>query len=316
MLIQVKGKEFGISLNVCKEHTYRDVVTRRMSGAYAIAILHSNTDFIFDVVAAKEEVKHLKMIDPFIIFNNVSNKNISLSLLLIFSGYFLYAQDIEDKSITEQIWLDYNPSYKLNEKVDVYGGIGARTVFPNEWYRFVVGPSVRYRKPKLILNKLYYAEEIHFGIKFFFTVNKGFSNRFEIRPFQGYKLSWPNRPLIILQHYVRLEERFDIETSDWINTFGLRLRYEAKLTLKFKGDWIPFNKRLFLPISMEVFGNLKGAQQFNDLVRISPGIGYEFSPTWKAELLFSYHYTRDTVEDDFDTNDFVFPTNRMRATLH
>ena len=78
-------------------------------------------------------------------------KNIRFSLLLIFSGYLLYAQDVEDKSITEQIWLDYNPDFSLSEKVDLYGEIGARTVFPNEWYRFVVGPSVRYKRPKLIL---------------------------------------------------------------------------------------------------------------------------------------------------------------------
>ena len=233
-------------------------------------------------------------------------KNIRLSLLLIFSGYLLYAQDVEDKSTTEQIWLDYNPAFSLSEKVDVYGDIGARTVFPNEWYRFVVGPSVRYKRPKLILKKLYYKEELHFGIKFYFTANKSFSNRVEIRPFQGYKLNWPNRPLIVLQHYVRLEERFDIETDNWINTFGLRLRYRAKLTLKFKGDWISFNKGLYLPVRMELFWNLKGTEQFNDVVRIAPGIGYEFSPTWKAEFNLSYHYTRNTVEDNFATNDIVF----------
>ena len=81
---------------------------------------------------------------------NDDQKNIWFSLLLIFPGYLLYAQDVEDKSITEQIWLDYNPAFSLSEKVDVYGDIGARTIFPNEWYRFVVGPSVRYKPPKLI----------------------------------------------------------------------------------------------------------------------------------------------------------------------
>ena len=242
-------------------------------------------------------------------------KNIRLSLILIFSGYLLYAQDVEDKSTTEQIWLDYNPDFSLSEKVDLYGDIGARTVFPNEWYRFVVGPSVRYKRPKLILKDLYYKEELHFGIKFYFTANKSFSNRLEIRPFQGYKLNWPNRPLIVLQHYVRLEERFDIETDNWINTFGLRLRYRAKLTLKFKGDWISFNKGLYLPVSMELFWNLKGVQQFNDVVRIAPGIGYEFSPTWKAEFDLSYHYTRNTVEDNFATNDIVFRIRVFRK-LH
>ena len=108
-------------------------------------------------------------------------------------GYLLYAQDIEDKSTTEQIWLDYNPTYSLSEKEDLYGDIGARTVFPNEWHRFVVGPSVRYLRPNLIFKKLYYKEELHFGIRFFFTANKSFPNRLEIRPFQGYKLLMPDR---------------------------------------------------------------------------------------------------------------------------
>ena len=233
-------------------------------------------------------------------------KNILLSLLLIFSGYLLYAQEIEDKSTTKQIWLDYNPRFSLSEKVDMYGDIGARTVFPNEWYRFIIGPSVRFKRPKLILTKLYYKEELHFGIKFYFTANKSVSNRLEIRPFQGYKLSWPNRPRIVLQHYVRLEERFDIELSKWINTFGLRMRYRAKLILKLKGDWISYNDGFYLPISMEFFWNLKGVEQFNDVVRVSPGIGYEFSEFWKAEFDLSYHYTRNTVEDNFATKDIVF----------
>ena len=50
----------------------------------------------------------------------MNQKNIQLSLLLIFFGFLLYAQEIEDKSITQQIWLDYNPTYSLSEKVDIY----------------------------------------------------------------------------------------------------------------------------------------------------------------------------------------------------
>ena len=73
---------------------------------------------------------------------------------------------------------------------------------------------------------------------------------------------------------------------NWINTFGLRVRYKAELTLKLKGDLISFNDGLYLPVSLELSWNLKGAQQFNDVVRITPGIGYEFSPTWKAEFGF------------------------------
>ena len=233
-------------------------------------------------------------------------KNIWLSLFLIFSVYSLYAQDVEDKSITNQIWLDYNPDFSLSEKVDLYGDIGARTLFPNEWNRYVFRPVLKYQMPKLFFENLYSKEELHAGIGFFLTDNKNSANRLEIRPFQGYRLTWPNRPRIVLQHYIRLEERFDIEIPKWINTFGLRVRYRAELILKLKGDWLSFNDGLYLPVRMELFWNLKGSEQFNDVVRITPGIGYEFSPAWKAEFDLSYHYTRNTVEDNFATNDIVF----------
>ncbi len=40
-------------------------------------------------------------------FKNDGQKNIRLLVLLLFSGYLIYAQAEENKSITEQIWLDY-----------------------------------------------------------------------------------------------------------------------------------------------------------------------------------------------------------------
>ena len=55
-----RGKQFGISRNICNVHWHSDVVTGRMMGAAAAAMLHSNTDFIIDLAAAKEEVKALK----------------------------------------------------------------------------------------------------------------------------------------------------------------------------------------------------------------------------------------------------------------
>jgi acid phosphatase (class A) len=59
-VILERGKQFGISRNVCNVHWHSDVVTGRMMGASAVAVLHSNTDFMIDLEAAKEEVKALK----------------------------------------------------------------------------------------------------------------------------------------------------------------------------------------------------------------------------------------------------------------
>jgi len=219
----------------------------------------------------------------------------------------LSAQDtISSSNSTQQIWLDYDVSFARTSKVDFYGDIGIRTVFPYEWSRFIIRPSIRYKIPKKILKKTQHNAEVHAGIGFFFTNNKSVSNRLEIRPFQGYKLAWPNRPKLKIKHYVRLEERFDLQTQDWVNTFGLRLRYQARLELYFSGEYITFNKGFYLPAEIELFWNLIGTKQFNDAVRINTGIGYEFSPAFKLEFNLAYHYTRNTLEDEFDTNDAVF----------
>jgi len=52
-----RGKQFGISRNVCNVHWHSDVVYGRMMGATAVAMLHANTDFMIDLEAAKAEVK-------------------------------------------------------------------------------------------------------------------------------------------------------------------------------------------------------------------------------------------------------------------
>ena len=57
-VILERGKEFGISRNVCNVHWHSDVVYGRMMGAATVAILHSNTDFMIDLEAAEEELKH------------------------------------------------------------------------------------------------------------------------------------------------------------------------------------------------------------------------------------------------------------------
>lgn len=229
--------------------------------------------------------------------------------IMVLSTFFnshLFAQSLlSENSITEQIWVDYNPSIPLNYRVSLYGDIGFRTLHPHEWNRIVIRPSIRYKIPKFFWENMYYKAELHGGVGFFLTNNLDLPNRVEIRPFQGLRLAWPNRPHIRLRHYVRLEERFDIETPVWQNTFGLRLRYQAEITLRFSGDFIRFNKGLYLPVSMEFFWNLIGVKQFNDAVRIIPGVGYEFSSTWKGEFQLGYQYTRNTLEDNFATNDIV-----------
>ncbi|BHH84690.1 acid phosphatase [Desulforhopalus sp. 52FAK] len=59
-VILERGKQFGISRNVCNVHWHSDVVYGRMMGATTVAVLHANTDFMVDLQVAKEEIMALK----------------------------------------------------------------------------------------------------------------------------------------------------------------------------------------------------------------------------------------------------------------
>ena len=197
--------------------------------------------------------------------------------LLFYSSNAFSQSVLEENSMTNQFWTYINLSYRLSGRWDLYGEMDFRTIAPHEWNRYVVRPSIRYQAPKLIPKNLKYKEELNAGIGFFYTSNYGGSNRLEIRPFQGFRIDWPDRTRLRIRHYVRLEERFDINTNNWKNTFGLRLRYLVELTFKLQGDLIKFNKGVYLPNSIELFWNLIGARQFNDHLRIYSGIGYSLS---------------------------------------
>jgi len=225
------------------------------------------------------------------------------------------AQDEGSDKLPKQFWLDYNPKYKISEKLTLHGSIGYRANSPYDWSRFLVTPSIRYVRPKYMLKKLNYKEELHAGIGFYFTDNQDAINRLEIRPYQAYSITMPNRYRLQVKHVVKLEERFEMETDDWSNTFGLRLRYSATVTLRFHGEVWAKGNGFFIPVSGEFFWNLKGTKQFNDKVRLLPGIGRDISPNWKVLLMVGWFYSKASAEDSFNSNEMLFRL-RVYHTFH
>jgi acid phosphatase (class A) len=54
-----RGKEFGISRNICNAHWHSDVVAARTMASATVARLHANKEFIQDLQKAKAEVAKL-----------------------------------------------------------------------------------------------------------------------------------------------------------------------------------------------------------------------------------------------------------------
>jgi hypothetical protein len=112
-----------------------------------------------------------------------------------------------------------------------------------------------------------------------------------------------------------MEQRFQktLDGSSWNTSF--RMRYQIATVIEWKKHLFSFNKGLYIPINVEFFYNLEEADRFNDVIRISPGIGHKFNDEWRAEFYVSYHYTNNTTDQQEGSNDFVFRLRLYKATL-
>ena len=122
---------------------------------------------------------------------------------------------------SEQIWVDYNPLWQGAGQVELFGDVGYRTeIDNNDVWRLVLRPSVAVPAGKFRLTA---------GIGNFLTFFDAIDDRWELRPFQGVSTVWPEGRFS-MEHYVRLEERFDFNTENWNSVNSLRLRYQLLTT--------------------------------------------------------------------------------------
>ena len=194
-------------------------------------------------------------------------------VFVMFAGAF-QALAAQDNDVSEQLWLDYNPRWALASNLELFGDVGARTELGAQgWGRFVVRPGVRGPVGMFRWSG---------GVGTFYTKNESFSDRIEIRPFQGIAVTWPSRRVLGLDHYLRLEERFEWGGAGESDV-ALRLRYRLGTQYALPGArenaiWrVRANGEAFLTVAGD-------AGQFNETVRLGLGIGREFGIAWTAWL--------------------------------
>ena len=231
----------------------------------------------------------------------------------------VYAQE-EDKDLTvnRQFWTDFNQKYEFNEKSGVSGFLGYRSISPNVYDKWVLSGTYDIRNNRglaFLKLKKPLVSSFHLGGGLFYTDNKDEKNNFEFRMSQGLKFFIPLMKFIPIQNYFRIEERFQktFGGSSW-NT-SVRLRYRVATVIEWEKRLFAFNKGMYIPVNVEFFYSLSEAKIFNDVIRISPGVGYKLNDEWRAELYFSYHYTNNTSEQQDGSNDFVVRLRIFKANL-
>lgn len=226
----------------------------------------------------------------------------------IFLIFLVFLDKVHAQNQTaNQLWGDYTlirPISELN-KLDVT--LGYIVSSPSAWRRLYVEGVYNHKlRRKLFLKKRNHTNFIAGGLSLYHTNNLDTSNSIEIRPSQSFTMIWPDAKRLQINHQVKLEERFEIDTEDWSDTFGLRLSYKFKMTFKLNGDLLSFTKGFYLPVSVRLFWNLIGTQQFNDQARITPGIGYIFNPKWKGEFLVGYNFSKSANNGVYQADGVVF----------
>jgi hypothetical protein len=189
---------------------------------------------------------------------------------------------------------------------DLKGKVGAKAIYPKGWYKFYTTAEFSYWIPKFRFTKVSYDERVYFGIDFYYVFFIEQADVIEISPYQGYTQTWPKTKRFLMRHNFELGEKFQWDVQEWNYSFGLTLSYEASIIFKFYGDVWKYGKGFFLSASAKFWWNLIATELFNDVVRITPGIGYQINPKWKTAFYVGYNYTRNLSNEKFTSNNIIY----------
>ena len=216
-------------------------------------------------------------------------------MLILITQLWVVTAHGQDDNTDLQTWMDLRTIYDINEKWTYDGNYGLRGIISGEeWRRYYIHPSIIH----------YYKINLRFrgGMRFIFTEEYTTVNTFEIRPWQGISMNWPQTSYFTINNYFRLEERFTFYSNNQNLDFVFRLRYriQAKTpTIKL----VAIDQQIYFLANFEIFGNMGEAitEKYVNRTRFSLGMGFYFSNLWWIELVYARQGSRRNTEDGFNS---------------
>ncbi|MCO5724120.1 DUF2490 domain-containing protein [Robiginitalea marina] len=213
----------------------------------------------------------------------------------------------EAVKVNQQLWLDYNPTSILSEYRSLSTQISYRTIIPQVYNRFQVISTLDFRNKRergLISGKAL-IKSFRLGGGVIYTQNTGARDNLEFRLSQGLTFDIPTIQQMTLNNYARIEERLQktFDDSGW--EAGFRFRYRIATQIALNGLHLEFTEGFYIPLEAEVFINLKKTERFNDLIRLSPGLGYRFKTGWRIETYLIFNRTKNITETNDKSSDFI-----------
>ena len=208
----------------------------------------------------------------------ISTQQFSLRFLTLLTTILLSLQLHGTEETGKQIWLDVNPRWYSKDDLKVTGVFGVRQSLNNiEWTKYVVKPSVAY--------SLSHGFDIGAGLGMNYTENIDVSipDRFAVIPFQGLNYVYLLNKKWKLNAYLRLEEKFDYDTTDWDSLNSLRIRLRLRAIYEFSA----YQKERYYRATMswEGFKTAAGDDGFiTDKSRLTIGLERSFTRKQKGRI--------------------------------
>jgi hypothetical protein len=191
----------------------------------------------------------------------------------------------KDESFS-QIWADFSDYRQVTPSLELGSDLGIRGfALDDEITQAFIRPSFNYRISETVT--------LHGGVRFFYTFFTSSKDVFEIGPWQGLRIRWPNLEKVQISHYFRAEERFFRRLRGGDSAFDIRIRYKLGAVIPLSNT-AAVNGKIYIPLSFEVFGDPTPAIEGGVYTsyRVTGGIGYRFNAKWRLEL----HYLRQNFD--------------------
>lgn len=237
-------------------------------------------------------------------------QNCLILLIILMCSAHSNAQDSitdQEVKVNQQLWLDYNFKNRIGDSTLLSTQVGFRKITPEVYNRFLATSTLEFNNKGLDFLNLEtpLVRSFQLGLGLIYTQNYNDNDNLELRLIQGFKFNIPTLKRINLSNYVRLEERFQYEFNNSGWTAGYRIRYRISTNLAWNQHLFKFSEGFYIPLSFEMFFNLKKADRFNDVVRIAPGIGYKINKDWRFEVYLIFNESKNNTATINGSSDFI-----------
>ena len=202
------------------------------------------------------------------------------------------------QSTTTQLWTDFTVNIPLNRGYTFANEFAYRTALNKNtgWFSLNLTPEIE----KSINRKL----DVVFFMGYTYTDQQVNDNTWEINPAIGFRYHFTPGKKVLLRLFARLEQRnqYTIETELLDHDFRTRLRLESIIFMN--GKSFAENHIWYTLLDAEAFWTTDQEYQerYSNRFRIRSGAGYKINGNWRVEGIFSYQFSKNTIEGEISDN--------------